>query len=154
MTTDDLPMLRRWLATPEVVRWWGDPEQEAALLEDDLAHQPAMVMRIVSFDGRNFAYAQDYDVSAWPQEHLAHLPPGSRAIDTFIGKPDMIGCGHGAAFMRLLARRLIHEGARNVVIDPAADNVRARRAYVRAGFAGESVVPTDSGPVVVMTFRG
>jgi aminoglycoside 6'-N-acetyltransferase len=154
MTADDLPMLRRWLATPEVVRWWGDPEREAALLEDDLHHQPAMAMRIVSFDGRCFAYAQDYDVSTWPQEHLAHLPPGSRAIDTFIGKPDMIGCGHGAAFMRLLARRLIHEGALNVVIDPAADNVRARRSYTRAGFAGESVVSTDAGPVVVMTFRG
>jgi aminoglycoside 6'-N-acetyltransferase len=156
MTTDDMPMLRRWLATPEVVRWWGegDPEREAALLAEDLQHQPAMVMRIVSFDGRCFAYAQDYAVSQWPQEHLAHLPPGSRAIDAFIGKPDMIGCGHGAAFLRLLARRLIQEGASKVVIDPAAENLRARRAYARAGFAGENIVSTATGPVVVMTFRG
>jgi aminoglycoside 6'-N-acetyltransferase len=152
MTADDLPMLRRWLATPEVVRWWGDPAREAALLEEDL-HEPAMVMRIVSFDGRCFAYAQDYEVSHWPQEHLRHLPPGSRAVDTFIGKPEMIGCGHGAAFMRLLARRLIYEGASQVVIDPAADNVRARRAYARAGFAAESVCSSDTGPVVVMRFR-
>jgi aminoglycoside 6'-N-acetyltransferase len=153
MTADDMPMVRRWLATPEVVRWWGDPGREAALLEGDL-HEPAMVMRIVSFDGRCFAYAQDYEIGKWPQEHLAHLPPGSRAIDTFIGKPDMIGCGHGSAFMRLLARRLIYEGAPDVVIDPAADNVRARRAYVRAGFIGGGVVATDTGPVVVMKFRG
>ncbi len=153
MTAEDLPMLRRWLNTPEVVRWWGDPAREAALLEEGL-REPETVMRIVSFDGRCFAYAQDYDVNAWPQEHLRDLPPGSRAIDTFIGKPDMIGCGHGAAFMRLLARRLIHEGASRVVIDPAADNLRARRAYARAGFSAESVVSTDAGPVVVMTFRG
>jgi len=145
-------MLRRWLATPEVVRWWGDPVREAALLEEDLG-EAAMVMRIVSFDGRCFAYAQDYDVGKWPQRHLQDLPPGSRAVDTFIGKPDMIGCGHGAAFMRLLARLLIQEGASRVVIDPAVDNVRARRAYSRAGFAGESVVSSDSGPVVVMTFK-
>lgn len=146
-------MVRRWLATPEVARWWGDPAREAALLEDDL-NEPAMVKRIVSFDGRCFAYAQDYDVDAWPQEHLRGLPPGSRAIDTFIGKPDMIGCGHGAAFMRLLARRLLEEGASRVVIDPAAANLRARRSYARAGFAEESIVATDGGPVVVMTFRG
>jgi aminoglycoside 6'-N-acetyltransferase len=152
-TVEDLPMLRRWLATPEAVRWWGDPIREAALLEEDL-HEPAMVMRIVSFDGRCFAYAQDYDVNAWPQPHLNHLPSGSRAIDTFIGKPDMIGCGHGAAFMRILARRLIEAGATRVVIDPSADNLRARRAYARAGFVGDLPVPTDTGPVVVMTFRG
>jgi hypothetical protein len=23
MTVDDLPMVARWLATPEVVEWWG-----------------------------------------------------------------------------------------------------------------------------------
>jgi aminoglycoside 6'-N-acetyltransferase len=152
-TAEDLPMLRRWLATPEATRWWGDPVRQAALLEEDL-DVPNMVMRIVSFDGRCFAYAQDYDVSSWPQEHFGRLPAGSRAIDAFIGKPDMIGCGHGSAFLRLLARRLMNEGAPAVVIDPSADNVRARRAYVRAGFAGETIVPTDSGPVVVMTFRG
>jgi aminoglycoside 6'-N-acetyltransferase len=152
-TVNDMPMLRRWLSTPEAVRWWGDPQHEAALLEGDL-NEPAMVMRIVSFDGRSFAYAQDYDVRSWPQAHLSHFPPGSRAIDAFIGRPDMLGCGHGSAFLRLLAKRLIGEGAPNVVIDPAADNLRARHAYARAGFVGEDVVATDSGPVVVMTFRG
>lgn len=147
-------MLRRWLRTPEAMRWWGDPAREAKLLEEDL-REPAMVMRIVSFDGRCFAYAQDYDVNAWPQAHLSHLPPGTRAIDTFIGKPDMIGCGHGAAFMRLLARRVLVEGASQVVIDPTIDNIRARRAYTRAGFVGDLPVPTETGPpVVVMTFRG
>jgi len=152
-TTHDMPMLRRWLATPEAVRWWGDPEHQAALLEGDL-NEPAMVMRIVSFDGRSFAYAQDYDVSSWPQPHLSHFPPGSRAIDAFIGRPDMLGCGHGSAFLRLLAKRLVEAGAPQVVIDPVADNLRARHAYARAGFVGDVVVPTDAGPVVVMTFRG
>ncbi len=152
-TVKDLPMLRRWLATPEAVRWWGDPAREAALLEADL-HDPAMAMSIVSFDGRHFAYVQDYDVSAWPQAHLRHLPPGSRAIDFFIGKPDMIGCGYGSAFVRLLARRLMEAGAPCVAIDPRADNLRARRACSRAGFVGGPPVFTDGGLVVVMTFRG
>jgi aminoglycoside 6'-N-acetyltransferase len=70
---EDLPLLRAWLRTPEVVRWWGDPEAEAALLEEDLS-EPRMVMRIVSFEGAPFAYAQHYALHDWPQPHFATLP--------------------------------------------------------------------------------
>ena len=146
-------MLHRWLRTPEVLRWWGDAEEQEALLREDFA-EPAMVMRIVSFDGRPFAYAQDYEVHAWPQPHLAHLPQGARAIDSFIGVPDMIGCGHGAAFLRLLAERLLTQGAPIVAIDPDRNNIRARRAYARAGFCGDTLVDTQAGPAILMLFEG
>jgi aminoglycoside 6'-N-acetyltransferase len=136
-----------------VVEWWGDPAEQAALLEEDLAN-PLMVMRIVSHLGRPFAYAQDYDVHAWPQPHLAGLAYGARAIDAFVGEPDMIGRGHGSVFLRLLAERLIREGAPLVAIDPDAGNERARRAYARAGFTGDRVVDTEAGPAVLMTFEG
>ena len=72
------------------------------MLREDL-DEPHMVMRIVSYEGRPFAYVQDYDVHVWPQPHFNHLPAGSRAIDAFIGEPSMISQGHGAAFLRLLA---------------------------------------------------
>ena len=149
----DLPMLRRWLDTPEVVRWWGDPEREAALLEEDLGN-PLMAMLIVAHRGRPFAYAQHYDVHSWPQPHFAALPPGARAIDAFIGEPDMIGQGHGAVFLRLLAARLLADGAPVVAIDPDSANLRARRAYARAGFAGDAIVATADGPAVLMLFAG
>jgi aminoglycoside 6'-N-acetyltransferase len=150
---EDLPLLRRWLRTPEVVRWWGDPREQAALLRDDL-DEPAMVMRIVSCAGRAFAYAQDYPVHAWPQPHFAHLPQGTRAIDSFIGAPDMIGRGHGSIYLRLLAERLRVEGAPVVAIDPDQDNLRARRAYEKAGFRGGTVVETGEGPAILMIFEG
>ena len=124
VAADDLPRLRRWLRTPEVVRWWGDPRREFELLRADL-DEPRMTMRIVSFRDRPFAYAQDYEVHAWPQAHLTHLPQGARAIDSFIGHTSMIGRGHGAAYLSLLAERLCAEGAPLVAIDPAAENVRA-----------------------------
>jgi aminoglycoside 6'-N-acetyltransferase len=69
----DLPLLRQWLATPEVVRWWGDPDEQAELLKQDIS-DPRMVMRIVSFEGKPFAYAQDYAVHSWPQPHFVSLP--------------------------------------------------------------------------------
>ena len=57
----------------------------------------------------------------------------------------MIGRGHGSVFLRLLAERLIREGAPLVAIDPDVGNERARRAYARAGFTGDRVVDTEGG---------
>ena len=152
-TVDDLPRLRAWLQTPEVVRWWGDPDEQAALIEEDL-HEPRMVMRIVSHQRRPFAYVQDYAVDAWPQPHFASLPAGSRAVDAFVGEPDMIGKGHGSAFLRLLAERLVAEGAPAVAIDPDVENVRARGAYQKAGFRPVGIVETGEGPAMLMIFNG
>ena len=148
----DLPRLRRWLLAPEVARWWGDPRDELELLRADL-NEPRMAMRIVSFNGRPVAYAQDYEVHAWPQAHLANLPRGSRAIDSFIGPPSMIGRGHGKAYLSLLAERLCAEGAPLVAIDPAIDNLRARRAYEGAGFRFEALVATVAGLAALMIYE-
>ena len=148
----DLAMFARWLHTPEVVRWWGEPAEQLALLAEDLAN-PLMVMRVVSLNGRPFAYAQDYDVGSWPQPHFAGLPVRTRAIDAFIGEPDMIGRGHGSAFLRLLAKHLLAAGAPAVAIDPDVDNHRARRAYATAGFHGDAIVETTEGPAVLMIFQ-
>ena len=152
VSASDLPMLRRWVQTPECVRWWGEPVEQYALLQEDLSN-PLMRMRIVSLEGRPFAYVQDYDIGSWPQAHLAHLPAGARAIDTFIGEPDLIGRGHGSAYLRLVAERLIAEGAPCVVIDPDPKNERARRAYAKAGFVEDRVVQTPEGAAVLMVFR-
>jgi aminoglycoside 6'-N-acetyltransferase len=151
-TAKDLPDLRRWLNTPEVRRWWGDPSEQFELLRGDL-NEPLMTMRIVSFNGRPFAYAQDYDVHSWPQSHLMQLPKGSRAIDSFIGWPSMIGRGHGQAYLRLLAEQLCADGAPLVAIDPAEGNLRAQRAYEKAGFRVEARVVTEAGPAVLMLYE-
>jgi aminoglycoside 6'-N-acetyltransferase len=66
----------------------------------------------------------------------------------------MIGQGHGSVFLRLLAERLIHDGAPIVAIDPDPENLRARRAYQKAGFRGDIVVEAGDGPAVLMTQGG
>lgn len=152
-TQADLPMAAGWLSTPDVIRWWGEPARELALLAGDL-DEPLMRQWIVEHGERAFAYVQAYPTDAWPQPHFTALPPGAVAIDCFIGVPDMIGRGYGSAFLRVFAQMLIDEGAPVVSIDPSVDNHRARRAYARAGFVGDAVSPGDSGPVVVMLFRG
>jgi aminoglycoside 6'-N-acetyltransferase len=148
---DDLPMIGRWLRTPEAMRWWGEPADQLALIAGDL-DEPLMRQWIVAHNGFPFAYAQTYPVDAWPQPHFAGLPAGTVAVDTFIGVPEMIGRGHGGAFLRAFAETLVAEGARVVAIDPDVANLRARRAYARAGFVERGEALTEAGLVMVMLF--
>ena len=55
--------------------------------------------------------------------------------------------------LRLLAERLCGKGAPLVAIDPAEGNLRARRAYEKAGFRVEARVVTDAGPAVLMLYE-
>lgn len=133
VTSADLPMLRAWRGRPHWVEWWGPAGEE-----DDFAqalNDPHTAVWIVELDGRPLAYAQDYDPHAWPDHHFAHLPPGSRGIDQSIGDAEMLGRGHGAAFVRRHVERLFAAGAPAVGTDPHPDNARAIRAYQKAGFA-------------------
>lgn len=145
---EDMPMLARWRAMPHVIEWWGDPalEDEADKLDD-----PRIAAWVVEHQGRPFAYAQDYDVHGWPAHPFAHLPPGSRGIDQYIGEPDMLDHGHGSAFVRAHVARLFAEGAPAVGTDPHPDNERARRAYEKAGFTiASEPVDTLWGRAVLM----
>ncbi|MGM0561291.1 MAG: GNAT family N-acetyltransferase [Pseudomonadota bacterium] len=135
----DLALLEAWLQLPQVSRWWGDPAKQLALLTSDL-DEPDMVMKLVTFQATPFAYIQDYPIHRWPQPHLIHLPQGSRGLDCFIGRAEMYGRGHGAAFLRRRALQLRAAGAPAVAIDPDVRNLHARHACVSAGFrdAGEA----------------
>jgi aminoglycoside 6'-N-acetyltransferase len=131
VSPSDLAMLRRWRERAHVIRWWGAPdlEPEAETLADG-----RVAMWIVEHLGRPFAYAQDYPVHAWETHAFAYLPPGARGIDQYIGEPDMVGRGHGGAFVRAHCERLFAAGAPAVGTDPHPDNRRAIRAYEKAGF--------------------
>ena len=144
-------MLARWLASPEVSEWWVDAVEQLKLIRADIG-DPGMATLIAQLDGRPFAYAQHYEVHTWPQPHLDSLPAGTRAVDLFIGEADFRGQGHGSRILRALASRLLAEGAPLVVIDPDARNVRARRAFERAGFRLSSIVTAGELDVALMIF--
>ncbi|WP_147111114.1 GNAT family N-acetyltransferase [Tateyamaria sp. syn59] len=129
-TPGDLDMLRGWQRQPHVSRWWDAFDPETPEEFDDLR----VARWIVSLGGTPFAYMQDYTVHGWDDHHFAHLPPGARGIDQFIGRPDMIGQGHGPAFIAAQVQTLFDQGAPAVATDPHPDNARAIAAYGKAGF--------------------
>jgi aminoglycoside 6'-N-acetyltransferase len=149
MSAADLPLVRRWLAQPHVAQWWGDPEQQFALVSEDFDH-PSMDQFIVAADDHPFAYLQCYDPIAWPDNGFGVQPEGTRGIDQFIGEPDMIDRGHGSALIRNFTDDLLTAGTPRVVTDPDPANSRAVRAYEKAGFRKERLVDTPDGRALLM----
>lgn len=146
----DLALLRRWREEPDVLPWWGAWQYPEAEFEAHLA-DPAMALWIVELEGRPFAFTQDYACHAWDPHPFRYLPPGSRGVDTYIGEPDMLGRGHGSALLRAQCDRLFAAGAPAIGTDPHPDNLRARRAYRKAGFVEVSgPVDTRWGRAILM----
>jgi aminoglycoside 6'-N-acetyltransferase len=149
MAAADLPRIRRWLAAPHVSEWWGDPDEQFALVSGDLDH-PSMQQFIVAIDDRPFAYLQCYDPAAWPDHGFGLLAHDERGVDQFIGEPDFIDQGHGSGFIRAFADDLLKAGTPRVLTDPSPGNTRAIRAYEKAGFHKHGPVQTPDGSAVLM----
>ena len=148
VTDADVPLLRRWRARPHVVKWWGSPQGEDP--EEVLADQ-RVAMWIVEHEARPFAYAQDYSPHDWGEHPFAYLPHGSRGIDQYIGEPELLGRGHGRAFVAAHCEQLFAVGAPAIGTDPHPDNRRAVRAYEHAGFTiVDGPLDTPSGRAVLM----
>ncbi len=148
MSANDLSLVRRWLETPEVVRWWGRPDEQYALVSGDLDH-PDMDQFIVAMGELPFGYIQCYVASIWNQG-FGPQPSAARGIDQFIGVSNMIGRGHGSGFIRQFVDALLGQGIPRVITDPDPDNVRAVRAYAKAGFHSERLIDTSDGPALLM----
>ena len=148
MSADDLPTIRLWLETPHVSEWWHDPAEQFELVSGDLDH-PDMAQFIVAADGNEFAYLQCYNSSTW-NCGFGPQPDGTRGLDQFIGEADMVGRGHGSAFVRAFADQLLRGGTPRVVTDPDPANAQAIRAYEKAGFCRDRIVDTPDGPALLM----
>jgi aminoglycoside 6'-N-acetyltransferase len=123
-TAADADLLVAWHADPEVARYWDattyTPEEMLAHLAD-LDVDPY----IVEADGAPVGYLQ-----AW----FDGIPSDEAGLDMFLipGARDR-GLGPDAA--RAFARWLMTDGGcRRVTVDPYRSNVRAIRAWEKAGF--------------------
>lgn len=149
LTREDLPLVADWLRKPHLVEWWGDPADGLAEIEqaiDDVATEPL----IVELDGEPIAYLQSYDPHMEDGHPYQDQPFGTLGMDISIGPAELLGQGHGAAIIRQYAGLLFSEGAPRLVIDPDPANLRAIRAYEKAGFAAFDTRTTVYGPALMM----
>ena len=146
---DDLALLEAWLRAPHVAEWWGDPDKGMAEIRqamDEVSVEPL----IVELDGRPIAYLQSYDPHLEDDHPYQDQPFGTLGIDISIGDPDLVGVGHGSAIIRQFCDQLFTEGTPRIVIDPDPTNLRAIRAYEKAGFRSIGLRTSIYGPAHLM----
>ena len=147
MTAADMPLMRDWLARPHVREWWHDGD-DFEFVSGEMNHHD-MAQFIVSLDATPFAYLQCYQIGDW-HDGFGAQPAGTRGLDQFIGEADMLGCGHGSAFINSFIEMLFARGVPRIVIDPRPDNPRAIRAYEKAGFQPQHEIVTPDGAALLM----
>jgi len=115
---------------PSVARWWG-PEDDWSWIDADGTRRWAIVLG----DSARAAHEDASGVVGLIQASVEEDPAFRHAgLDLFLATAAQ-GRGLGPEAIHLLARHLIDvEGHHRLVIDPAAENRRAIRAYERLGF--------------------
>lgn len=137
----DLAMLATWMARPHWREWWGAPEEELAMVRDMVEGRDTTRPFVFSEGGIDLGYIQawfiaDQRVEPWLTQApwLLALPDDAVGVDLSIADPARLGRGLGTRVLRAFVARLRDAGHRTIVIDPDPANLRAVRAYEKAGF--------------------
>lgn len=150
----DWPLIRRWLALPEIEDWWGPRSAtEAAVLSAFEA--PHALARIIECGAtaEPIGYGHAVDATLWGEQLPDDLAPGTWDIDLFIASPAHRGIGAGTAALVLLRDEVFQTTlAVAVAVFPSIANERAVRAYEKAGFRWRRVWHDPlAGPAWFMT---
>jgi aminoglycoside 6'-N-acetyltransferase len=124
LTAGDVPTIAAIQGQPGVARRWGTPDE--AELRRKADGEEGVTAFAIEVDGAVVGLAQYHEEEDPMYRHAG--------IDLFLSE-DVQGRGLGTDAVRTLAQHLIHErGHHRLVIDPAADNLAAIRAYEKVGF--------------------
>lgn len=141
VTAADLPMLADWIARPHWQAWWDDPKEEIAHIRDMVDGRDTTRPFIFGENGEDLGYIQvwviaDQRVEPWltVAPWLNDLPDDAVGVDLSIADDARLGQGLGTRALRAFVAMLRAEGHRCIVIDPDPSNLRAVRAYEKAGF--------------------
>ena len=130
LTPSDVARVAAIQAEPSVARWWGEPD--VAELERQARGEEDAVAFAIEAGGELVGLIQYYEEDDPDYRHAG--------IDLFLG-PGAQGRGLGPDAIRVLARHLVDDrGHHRLVIDPAADNAEAIRAYEKVGFRAVGVM--------------
>jgi aminoglycoside 6'-N-acetyltransferase len=121
---DDVERVAEIQREPGVARWWGAPD--VAELEEKAAGRDEAVAFAVEADGEVVGLVQYYEKKDPDFRHAG--------IDIFVREASQRR-GLGTDAVRTLARHLVGDrGHHRLIIDPAAANGAAVRAFEKVGF--------------------
>ncbi|MEU2198072.1 GNAT family N-acetyltransferase [Streptomyces fimicarius] len=144
-TEDDLDLLAEWFASPDFVTYWGG----VPLSRDEVAEKyvgrrrPRVQSYLVLAEGVPVGYAQFWHADAPEDGTEGGIESGTEGGIDLVLQPASQGRGLGPDATRALLAHVGGElGWRRVTVDPVRENVRAVRAWEKAGFRQ---VPSETG---------
>lgn len=143
-TEDDVELLVRWHADPDVARYWDGKTFTSQEMRDRLA-RPDVDAYVIEAGGRPVGYLQ-----AWRGEG-----PSDGGLDMFL-VPGERNRGYGPDAARTLASHLVGQGWTRMTVDPYVWNDRAIAAWRKAGFETIEERPADdehAAPWLLMEWR-
>ena len=117
---DDAERLRAIRASPEVTRWWSDPDTVRWPFDRD-----GNETRAVWTEDEIVGFIEWYE---HPDPEYRHA-----GMDIFLSA-DAQGRGLGREVVSVVMKHLVASGHHRIVIDPAAANTRAIACYEACGF--------------------
>lgn len=133
-TINDLDLLKRWDEQPHVQASGG--EDDWYDWEEELTKNSTYSEFLIAMVGdRSIGVVQIIDPKNEETHYWEDVEENLRAIDIWIGEPDMLNKGYGTQMMKLAFERCFSEpDVKAIIIDPLVSNDAAIRFYKRLGF--------------------
>lgn len=154
-----LALLYSWMQRPHMRQWWGEPDEEIALIRDMVEGRDTTRPFLILLDGLPVGYIQywflgHYQNQEWTLENpwLVDVPAEAIGIDLSIGEPDLLSKGIGSAALSAFVKLLRGLGHEPIIIDPDPANLRAVRAYAKAGFRPVPTLEGRTEGVLIMQY--
>lgn len=143
LVAEDLPLLARWLAEPQVRRWWNhDPSLEgverdfgASVRGEEPGEDWVVLLDDEPVGLVQRAFVHDYEEELAEFAKVVDVPDGAVEIDYLIGEERHRGRGLGSRVIRHVVERTWVDlpEATAVVVAVVAANQASWRAVERAG---------------------
>lgn len=152
-----LALFQSWLQEEHIKPFWQEPEDPAKLKRKFLKVLPERGIHafvIEDAETNLIGYIQYYEASQIGGGWWENESPGTYGIDLLIGPTNKVGRGLGPTVINAFTK-FVCSRERNVVsfiIDPAPENLKAVRAFEKAGFVKEREIVTPNGPSLLMRY--
>lgn len=157
VTAEDLPMLADWLARPHWRQWWGEPEEELNNIRDMVEGRDTTRPLIFQEGGLDKGYIQIWFVGDQQASEIAGdypwldlLPAEAVGVDLSIAAEEDLSRGLGTRTLQAFVSQLRKEGHERIIIDPDPANLRAVKAYRKAGFQEIEALLGRTGDCLLM----
>ena len=128
ISPDDIPLIHSWLTKPHVKEFWSestvtDLESFRKKMEGKIKDSGVDPFLVV-LQGKPIGYIQSYKIDA-----------KTCGIDQFIGVEEFVNKVLGSMFVKEFTDELLkNKKFTRIVTDPTVMNLRAQKAYEKAGF--------------------